>query len=142
MHLRLFIVIFIHSLFIDIPFAYLFLAEMFLRNKLVQIRSFFWSTFSRVRPEYGPEKNSVFGHFSRSVRLITIRTNQQKLFVTFKRRLVNGMSKHHQRLRDNTLISCMQCVWYYMVTLIFVRFQNFCLYKLSKLNLLLLKNAT
>ena len=46
--------------------------------KSVQIRSFFWSLFFRIRPEYKslriqPEcgkirtrKNSVFGHFSRS----------------------------------------------------------------------------
>ena len=36
----------------------------------VQIRSFFWSVFSRIRSEYGEiqtRKNSVFGHFSRSV---------------------------------------------------------------------------
>ena len=35
----------------------------------VQIRSFFWSVFSRIRTEYGKirtRKNSVFGHFSRS----------------------------------------------------------------------------
>ena len=34
--------------------------------KIVQARSFFWSVFSRIRTEYGPE-NSVFGHFSNSV---------------------------------------------------------------------------
>ena len=46
--------------------------------KSLQIRSFFWSAFSRNRTEYGDllfssntekygtEKNSVFGHFSRS----------------------------------------------------------------------------
>ena len=37
--------------------------------KCVQIRSFFWSVFSRIRSEYGKirtRKNSVFGHFSRS----------------------------------------------------------------------------
>ena len=47
--------------------------------KNVQIRSFFWSVFSRIRTEYGvslriqsecgktrTRKNSVFGHFSRS----------------------------------------------------------------------------
>ena len=27
---------------------------------------FFWSVFSRIRTEYGPE-NSEYGHFSRSV---------------------------------------------------------------------------
>ena len=32
----------------------------------VQIGSLFWSVFSHIRTEYGPEKNSVFGHFSRS----------------------------------------------------------------------------
>ena len=37
-----------------------------------QIRSFFWSVFSRIRTEYGEiwsirtRKNSLFGHFSRS----------------------------------------------------------------------------
>ena len=34
------------------------------------IRSFFWSVFSRIRTEYGKiraRKNSIFGHFSRSV---------------------------------------------------------------------------
>ena len=48
--------------------------------KSVQIRSFLWSVFSRIRTEYGEilriqsecgkirtRKNSVFGHFSRSV---------------------------------------------------------------------------
>ena len=40
-------------------------------GKSVQIRSFFWSVFSRIRTEYGgytDQKNSVFGHFSRSER--------------------------------------------------------------------------
>ena len=32
--------------------------------KSVQIRSFFWSVFSPNGGKYGPEKNSVFGHFS------------------------------------------------------------------------------
>ena len=56
--------------------------------KSVQIQSFFWSVFSRIRTEYGDlpvnlriqsvcgkiwiRKNSVFGHFSRSVTLITL----------------------------------------------------------------------
>ena len=38
--------------------------------KSVQIRSFSWSVFSCIRPEYRKiqtRKNSVFGHFSRSV---------------------------------------------------------------------------
>ena len=48
--------------------------------KRVQIQSFFWSVFSHIRTEYGdlvqsssntgeygPEKNTVFGHFSHSV---------------------------------------------------------------------------
>ena len=34
--------------------------------KSVQIRSFFWPVFSKNAGKYGPEKNSVFGHFSRS----------------------------------------------------------------------------
>ena len=40
--------------------------------KIDQIQSFFWSVFSRIWTEYGKigipylEKNSVFGHFSRS----------------------------------------------------------------------------
>ena len=37
--------------------------------KSVQIMSFIWSVFSRIRTEYGEirtRKNSVFGHFSRS----------------------------------------------------------------------------
>ena len=40
--------------------------------KIVQIRSFFWSTFSRIRNnsvrmwENADQKNSAFGHFSRS----------------------------------------------------------------------------
>ena len=44
----------------------------------IQISSFFWSVFSRIRAEYGdllrsnarkygPEKNSIFGLFSHSV---------------------------------------------------------------------------
>ena len=36
--------------------------------KSVQIRSFFWSVFSCIRTEYGPEKNSVFGLFTQSIR--------------------------------------------------------------------------
>ena len=44
------------------------LATLHKRNnhcvKSVQIRSFFWSVFSRIQPEY---KNSVFGYFSSSV---------------------------------------------------------------------------
>ena len=35
--------------------------------KGVQIRRFFWSVFSRIRTR----KNSVFGQFSRSVKLIS-----------------------------------------------------------------------
>ena len=35
--------------------------------KSVQIRSFLWSVFSPNAGKYGPEKNSVFGHFSHSV---------------------------------------------------------------------------
>ena len=38
--------------------------------KCVQIRSFFWSVFSHIRTEYGKIrtiKNSIFGHFSRSI---------------------------------------------------------------------------
>ena len=34
--------------------------------KSVQIQSFFWSVFSCIRTEYGPER-FVFGHFSRSM---------------------------------------------------------------------------
>ena len=37
--------------------------------KIVQIRSFSWSAFSCIRPEYGKRrtrKRTVFGHFSRS----------------------------------------------------------------------------
>ena len=43
--------------------------------KIVQIRSFFWSVFSRIWTEYSVQirkirtrKNSVFGHFSRSAK--------------------------------------------------------------------------
>ena len=39
--------------------------------KSVQIRSFFWSVFSCIRTEYRKiriRKNSLFGHFSRSVK--------------------------------------------------------------------------
>ena len=35
--------------------------------KSVQIRSFFWPVFPRIRTEYG--EKSVFGHFSRSAAL-------------------------------------------------------------------------
>ena len=40
--------------------------------KSVQIRSFFWSVFSRIRTECGKiriRKNSVFGYFSRREQL-------------------------------------------------------------------------
>ena len=40
--------------------------------KSVQIRSFFWPVFPRIRTEYGEirtRKKSVFGHFSRSAAL-------------------------------------------------------------------------
>ena len=41
------------------------------QRESVQIRSFFWSVFSHIRTEYGEilrtRKNSVSGHFSRSV---------------------------------------------------------------------------
>ena len=58
--------------------------------KSVQIRSFFWSAFSRIRTEYGEilrispysarmrentdQKNSVFGHFSRNGKLHHLRS--------------------------------------------------------------------
>ena len=43
--------------------------------KSVQIRSFFWSVFSCIRTEYGKirtRKNSVFGHFLRSDKPISL----------------------------------------------------------------------
>ena len=63
--------------------------------KSVQIRSFFWSVFSRIRTEYGEmtRKYSVFGHFSHSV-----------LFFVFK--FINpskqvGYKKHNQKLHQS-----------------------------------------
>ena len=41
--------------------------------KSVEIGSFFWSVFSRIRTEY--RKNPVFGHFSRSVHAVHLLTN-------------------------------------------------------------------
>ena len=50
-----------------------FLRWVFIKyvNYTVQIRSFFWSVFSRIQSEYKKirtRKNSVFGHVSRSVK--------------------------------------------------------------------------
>ena len=47
-----------------------YITEEYHSVKSVQIRSFFWSVFSRIRTEtekIGTRKNSIFGHFSRSV---------------------------------------------------------------------------
>ena len=44
--------------------------------KSVQIRSFFWSVFFRIRTEYGKirtRKNSVFGNFSQSTPLLRVK---------------------------------------------------------------------
>ena len=54
-----------------ILFLFIWMNNIFFKTwnhcvKRVQIRSFFWSVFSRIRTEYGPEKKSAFGHFSRS----------------------------------------------------------------------------
>ena len=65
--------------------------------KDVQMQSFFWSVFSRIRTEYGvnrskspysgqmwevmDQKNSVFGHFSRSASLISFVINMLFLLV-------------------------------------------------------------
>ena len=43
--------------------------------KSVQIRSFFWSVFSRIQFEYGKirtRKKSVFGHFSYTVSITNL----------------------------------------------------------------------
>ena len=46
-------------------------------------REFFWSVFSCIRPEYGKiriKSNSLFGHFSRSVRHYYLKLNKNPLF--------------------------------------------------------------
>ena len=68
---------------IQLTFAWLNSFCIYPCLKIIQIRSFFWSLFSRIQTEYGEilrisgiqfecgkiqiRKNSVFGHFSRSV---------------------------------------------------------------------------
>ena len=49
--------------------------------KSVQIRSYFWSVFSCIQPEYRKirsRNNSVFGHFSRSGTLFVHKNNETK----------------------------------------------------------------
>ena len=70
--------------------------------KCVQIRSFFWSVFSRIRNQYGEilcispysvrmrkntnQKNSVFGHFSRSViiTVVSLNVHQRNVVCNYK----------------------------------------------------------
>ena len=67
------------GLFFCLAILYMLVLEGIHYVKCVQIRSYFWSVFSRIRTEYGEirsiqsecgkirtRKNSVFGHFSRS----------------------------------------------------------------------------
>ena len=56
--------------------------------KSVQIRSFFWSVFSRIQSECSKirtRKNSVFGHFSRSG-TISFPSSNSKLLSIMKRK--------------------------------------------------------
>ena len=49
-----------NTLYFQLRFTYLHCV------KSIQIRSFFWSVFSRIRTEHGTRKNSVSGHISHS----------------------------------------------------------------------------
>ena len=50
--------------------------------KSVQIQSFFWSVFCYIWAEYGPQKCSVFGNFSRSdVRTVELNTIFAIIFI-------------------------------------------------------------
>ena len=83
----------------------------------VQIRSYFWSVFSRIRTEYGPEitpylntihaslriqsecgkimtrNNSVFGHFSRNVIIDSMREHCYFYMMAIKRLRRNFFNK-------------------------------------------------
>ena len=82
--------------------------------KSVQIRSFFWSVFSRIQSEYGKirtGKNSVFGHFSRSVKLSSLycgyvlERNKQKKKEYFFILIVSCLNSDHQNTQKKTIQS-------------------------------------
>ena len=62
--------------------------------KSVQIRSFFWSVFSPNVGKYGPEKNSVFGHFSRS-----------GIFANFANAIISSFIEKHYVRRQYLKVS-------------------------------------
>ena len=80
---------------IQLTFAWLNSFCIYPCLKIIQIRSFFWSLFSRIQTEYGEilrisgiqfecgkiqiRKNSVFGHFSRSSCSENCNQNQSKI---------------------------------------------------------------
>ena len=51
----------------DLLFQTLFVLQMWHYVKRVQIRSFFWSVFSRIWTEYGPEKTPYLDNFHANV---------------------------------------------------------------------------
>ena len=76
--------------------------------KSIQIRSFFWSVFSRIQSEYGKirtGKNSVFGHFPRSVKLSSLscgyvlERNKQKKKEYFFILIVSCLNSGHQNTK-------------------------------------------
>ena len=91
--------------------------------KCVQIRSFFWSVFSRVRTEYveirsmssysvrmrenSNQKSSIFGHFSRNGEPLEYLASQKVSLIIAKK---GGVNTKSDRLEDcNTNISSNNC---------------------------------
>ena len=86
-----------------------FLLPLQIILKSVQIQTFFWSVFSRIRTEYGDlirklpysvrmysvRKNSAFGHFSRS--LVLYQTNTWKRSI----RQSNNLRSNKWRVEQN-----------------------------------------
>ena len=86
-----------------------FLLPLQIILKSVQIQTFFWSVFSRIRTEYGDlirklpysvrmysvKKNSAFGHFSRS--LVLYQTNTWKRSI----RQSNNLRSNKWRVEQN-----------------------------------------
>ena len=87
--------------------------------EIVQLRSFFWSVFSRTRTEYGEilrslriqsecgkiqtRKNSVFGHFSRSAKIINWKKIKESI-VEGLGNLIKGKLLCYKKIPEESLI--------------------------------------
>ena len=75
---------------------------------LVQIRSFFWSVFSCIQSEYKKirtRKTSIFGHFSRSVKLPAVNFYHKELHLGCGSSPRSASHQGYYDLRESPLLS-------------------------------------